>query len=72
MARVRYTQACLKRGGGGGGGAYAPPDFGRSEGAARQRGRAVLLLAPQIVRLCNMPELLIFQPLWNFCIFSKP
>jgi hypothetical protein len=28
------------------GGTYAPPDFGRIEGAARQRRRAALLLAP--------------------------
>ena len=31
---------------GGAGGAYAPPDFGRSEGAAGQRWRAALLHAP--------------------------
>ena len=29
-----------------GGGAHAPPDFGRSEGAAEQRRRAALLPAP--------------------------
>ena len=31
---------------GGQGGRMAPPDFGRIEGAARQRRRAALLLAP--------------------------
>ena len=31
---------------GGAGGAAAPPDFGRSEGAAGQRRRAALLPAP--------------------------
>ena len=44
--KVFYAQACRKVGAGG---AAAPPNFGRSEGAAGQR-RAALLPAPQIFR----------------------
>ena len=36
-------------GGGEAGGAAAPPDFGRSEGAAGQRQRAALLPAPSFL-----------------------
>ena len=42
--QITTMQACTKVGGWGG--AAAPPDFGRSEGAAGQRRRAALLPAP--------------------------
>ena len=37
------------------GGAAAPPDFGRSEGAAGQRQHAALLPAPGIFDPCCIP-----------------
>ena len=39
------------------GGAYAPPDFGRLEGAAGQRRHAALLLAPPTFRKLLTPLL---------------
>ena len=45
--KVRTTGMCQR--GGGQGGAHAPPDYGRSVGAA-------LLRAPKIFRLWHMPE----------------
>ena len=41
---------------GGAGGAAAPPDFGRSEGAAGQRRRAALLPAPRIFDPWCIPD----------------
>ena len=47
---------CRHVGRGGAGGGKCPPDFGRSEGAAGQWRRAALLPAPQIFRLCCIPD----------------
>ena len=46
-------QACAK--GGGAGGARAPPDFGRSEGAAGSGGAPPYFVPPQILRLWHTP-----------------
>ena len=45
-----------------GGGAYDPPDFGKSEGAAGQRRRAALLLAP--------PDFQTLQHAWVY-VFNR-
>ena len=45
------------KGGGRAGGAHAPPDFGRSEGAAGSGGAPHYYVPPQIFRLWTMPEM---------------